>query len=1375
MNQIALAILILTGQAYAQTPVSANKPQDLRVERLGTYQTGLFDNGGSEIPAYDPLTKRLFVVSAIGVVNVLDIRNPAQPTKLFAIDIKALTGGTPNSVDVKNGMVAVAVEKKDEAGNQLPGLVAFFRSNLATAPTQPEKVVEVGALPDMLIFTPNASKLLVANEGEPGPTADPEGSVSVIDLSAGIAAATVTTARFTAFDGKETELRAKGIRLFLGKKVSEDVEPEYIALSPDGKTAMVTLQEANAFAVLDVATATFRDLLPLGAKDYGRGPAQLKQYNFVEPAIGKKLNGEDILFGGLSGLFFEKEENGKYQFVTVPDRGPNADETPAGRPFLKPDYVAEVIRFELDKASGKISILEKIALKRTEGSTTKAITGFPNIPGVDEKPIDEAGNLLPYDPFGADLEGVVVAPDGSFWMVDEYRPSIYHFNKDGLLLHRYIPKGTAALAGQPEGTYGDETLPAEYAKRRSNRGFEAMALDAQSGILYAFIQTPLANPNRATSDNSNLIRVLGINPTTGLPVAEYLYALEKPLVRATNVDKIGDATYDPQTKSFYVIERDDNAEPTNKKYIFQFNLSGATNLLAANTPALLPGKTMEQHTLDELATLGIRAVKKTKVLNLPSIGYLPGDKPEGLTLLPGGGLAVLNDNDFGLGGPALSTVGLGIITFEPGNTLDASDRDGTINLRNWPVKGLYMPDAVSPLTVNGQTYYLTANEGDTRTENARVSSLKLDPIAFPNAFELQKSAQLGRLNVSTIDGDLDGDGDYDQLYTYGARSFSVWDQYGNLVFDSSDELEKLTAERYPTFFNASNTNNEFDNRSDDKGPEPEGIATGLINGQPYAFIGLERIGGFMVYDVSQPDKPSFVQYVNNRNFEGDPEAGTAGDLGPEGLVFISAKDSPTKQALLVVANEISGTTTIYGISKPQEILGFTLVNAKTGADIRPLTDGDTIDLAQLSNTKLSIRAVVSPDTVGSVVFGLNGNPRYRIENRVPYALGGNKLDESYVPFPFQAGTYTVNATPYERAAGKGKAGLPLTIQFNVVNSARVSRLVLVQAKNAQDITEIKNGDVINLRTLSTPLIYIRADVQPAEVGSVVFRYQVDGKAWAKRIENKTPYAMFGNNFDNSYLAYRLRPGTYQIETTPYSEPNGKGVPGVSSSIGFTIIDPAAVVRLDLKYTGKKYLLAQFRDGDTVRLSALNINPNATLSLRAQTSPQPVEKVVFEIQNFPGFFTETVAPYELTGKLSQIASTLGLGTYTLKVTPFYRVANRLEAGTPLRVYWEVSGSTTAARAQARLAETERSQSAELSVTLATNPVHDRLTIRFNEPVQGEVVVQFLDVLGRKPYPDHQVSLDGQSSLELNVEKLRKALYLVHIRTLQGSTVVRVLKE
>ena len=418
------------------------------------------------------------------------------------------------------------------------------------------------------------------------------------------------------------------------------------------------------------------------------------------------------------------------------------------------------------------------------------------------------GNLLGYDEFGADLEGVVIAPDGSYWMVDEYRPAIYNFDSTGKLIERFVPSGTGALGSQTAGTYGAETLPSEYSTRRSNRGFEAVALDTDENILYAFIQTPLANPNRAASDASDVIRILGIDPATGNPVSEYVYLLEDPAVRpGGRVDKIGDAVYSGDGK-FQVIERDSEVGADANKFIFEINIKGATNVL--NTTSLLSGKTLEQHTADELVAAGINPVNKIKVTNLPSIGYQAGDKPEGLALLDDGRLAVLNDNDFGLldedipvdgtvpVNPNPTPVVLGIIEFDGGNKFDASNEDGKIDIKNHPTLGMYQPDAISSFEVDGKTYYITANEGDARdydgfSEETRVEDLTLDPALLAEDPTLQDEDNLGRLKTTTTMGDLDGDGDVDQIFSYGARSFSIWDEFGNQVFDSGDQIAKILA------------------------------------------------------------------------------------------------------------------------------------------------------------------------------------------------------------------------------------------------------------------------------------------------------------------------------------------------------------------------------------------------------------------------------------------------------------------------------------------------------------------------------------------------------------------------------------------------------
>ncbi|NEO45564.1 MAG: calcium-binding protein, partial [Moorea sp. SIO4A3] len=305
------------------------------------------------------------------------------------------------------------------------------------------------------------------------------------------------------------------------------------------------------------------------------------------------------------------------------------------------------------------------------------------------------------------------------------------------------------------------------------------------------------------------------------------------------------------------------------------------------------------------------------------IGYLAGDKPEGLALLDDGKLAVLNDNDFGVLeqeipvdgsvplNPNPTPVVLGLIDLGENNALDASNEDDGINIQNWPVFGLYQPDAIASFEANGQTYYVTANEGDIRDEEERIANLTLDPEAFPDAETLQQESQLGRLRISTIDGDLDNDGDFDQLFAYGGRSFSIWDEFGNLVFDSGDDFERITAQQVPELFNSSGTPDTFDDRSDNQGPEPEGIVTGVINDRTYTFIGLERIGGVIVYDVTNPTAPEFVQYLPNDN-GGNPDDPV--DREPEGLTFIPVEDSPNGEPLLVVAQEDSKTITVFSVN-----------------------------------------------------------------------------------------------------------------------------------------------------------------------------------------------------------------------------------------------------------------------------------------------------------------------------------------------------------------------------------------------------------------------------------------------------------------------------
>jgi hypothetical protein len=253
-----------------------------------------------------------------------------------------------------------------------------------------------------------------------------------------------------------------------------------------------------------------------------------------------------------------------------------------------------------------------------------------------------------------------------------------------------------------------------------------------------------------------------------------------------------------------------------------------------------------------------------------------------------------------------------------GNGLDASDKDKATNITTWPIKGMPMPDAIASYQVKGRDHVVTANEGDARddacfAEERRIKDVTLDPTVFPNAKDLQKDAALGRLNTTTTSPA--GPAGLAEIHTFGGRSISVVDMAsGTLSWDSGDALEKLVAQVRPTWFNSDHESASADNRSDNKGPEPEGLALGKVGGNTFAFVGLERQSGVAVFDVTDPRAGRLAGFGSNRVFTGDPQAGTAGDLGPEGVHFIAAGDSPNGKPMLAVGNEVSGTTTLWQVS-----------------------------------------------------------------------------------------------------------------------------------------------------------------------------------------------------------------------------------------------------------------------------------------------------------------------------------------------------------------------------------------------------------------------------------------------------------------------------
>lgn len=278
--------------------------------------------------------------------------------------------------------------------------------------------------------------------------------------------------------------------------------------------------------------------------------------------------------------------------------------------------------------------------------------------------------------------------------------------------------------------------------------------------------------------------------------------------------------------------------------------------------------------------------------------------------------------------------------------IDYTNEDEIVSFRKLPgVFGLYQPDTIASYQYNGVDFILTANEGDARDYDAYSEEIRVRDIVDPDELNgtLAPALQaiydqtgvrngLGRLKVTSALGDANNDGEYEALYSYGGRSFSIYDQNINQVYDSGDDFLKISSAILGTNFNSAHTENKGDNRSDDKGGEPEALDVGMIDGRNYAFIGSERSGDLFIYDVTNPFNVSFVAHYNNRDFSVDFELDydldnpcdesegldctqvpNAGDLGPESIKFIGEDASPNGKSLLVVGNEVSGTVTVYQI------------------------------------------------------------------------------------------------------------------------------------------------------------------------------------------------------------------------------------------------------------------------------------------------------------------------------------------------------------------------------------------------------------------------------------------------------------------------------
>lgn len=308
-----------------------------------------------------------------------------------------------------------------------------------------------------------------------------------------------------------------------------------------------------------------------------------------------------------------------------------------------------------------------------------------------------------------------------------------------------------------------------------------------------------------------------------------------------------------------------------------------------------------------------------------------------VSLQENNGLAILDLEDL-----TVDVVGLGTKSWA-GLNIDIQE-DGAVSFGQYTgLYGVYQPDTIANFTWKDATFIVTANEGDAREyffeaadeaactaaggvdfdENdgclAYTDEVKVEDLTAAANSELamlQATGEADDLRVTSAMGDADGDGEYDAAYAYGARSFTIWDQNGLVVYDSGDDFERITASVHGAQFNNGDDENAGDSRSENKGPEPEALTVGQVGDRTYAFIGTERMGGIFVYDVTNPYDVQFAEYIINRDLtEGLTSDDVIGDLAPESLVFVSAEDSPSGVPLLVVGSEVSGTVTVWQINQ----------------------------------------------------------------------------------------------------------------------------------------------------------------------------------------------------------------------------------------------------------------------------------------------------------------------------------------------------------------------------------------------------------------------------------------------------------------------------
>lgn len=367
----------------------------------------------------------------------------------------------------------------------------------------------------------------------------------------------------------------------------------------------------------------------------------------AQPVTGKPLpattlhttaDGVSVRHGGFGSDAAADPQNPR-RFYALTDRGPNADAVAKDQKiFVTPDFVPTIGHFEIGN-DGNIRHLRSIRLQRPGGRTP--LSGLPNPPGMGatgETAVGPDGRLLGTDPYGLDAEGLVVMPNGDFWVSDEYGPHLVRFNRNGLEQERISPTGMRSNSRR--------SLPAVLAKRTPNRGMEGLTLAPDGHTLIGIMQSALNNPDKAQASNRTLTRIVALDLRTGRS-RQYLYRQN-----ADNLSHSAILALDGQR--LLVNERDGRFHQpgvTAQKHVYLIDLSGASDVSdPQDSPQglLVNGKTLEQNSWEELAAAGIRPVGKTLVLDLVAANGYPHDKFEGMWRPNPQQLAVINDDDFAI-------------------------------------------------------------------------------------------------------------------------------------------------------------------------------------------------------------------------------------------------------------------------------------------------------------------------------------------------------------------------------------------------------------------------------------------------------------------------------------------------------------------------------------------------------------------------------------------------------------------------------------------------------------------------------------------------------------------------------------------------------